>query len=143
MVFPNEIMDDLQAILVMEDLIRKSEVSITNNQITEEETPLKDPAEEEEQDKTIAEGPSAEEHSAEGIKEKATKGKISEVCPPADDSLRSAINALFEDFPPVSKMASKVNSSLNEMGEHLKKFSADLDRLNDFAGEKKDNGNKQ
>ena len=42
-----------------------------------------------------------------------------------DSPLSSAINALFDDIPQVDKMAEKVNSSLDEMGEQLKKFSTE------------------
>lgn len=56
---------------------------------------------------------------------------------PADKSvspLSSAINALFDDIPPVDKMADKVNSSLDEMGEQIRKFSSELSRqITDFA----------
>ena len=52
----------------------------------------------------------------------------------ADCPLSSAINDLFEQMPPVDKMMDKVNSSLDELGENLKKFSDEFDRqLNDFS----------
>ncbi len=48
--------------------------------------------------------------------------------------LSSAINDLFENMPPVDKMVDRVNSSLDDLGESLKKFSGDFDRqLNEFA----------
>ena len=58
-------------------------------------------------------------------------------CVPSDPSLRSAIDALFESFPPVNEMANKVNSSLDEMGAHLKKFSQDLEKQISAAAKEK------
>ena len=56
-------------------------------------------------------------------------------CKP-DPSLCSAINALFDNIPPVDKMADKVNSSLDEMGKRLKKFSTELGKqISEIAGE--------
>lgn len=58
-----------------------------------------------------------------------------------DCPLSSAINDLFEKIPPVDKMMDKVNSSLDELGDNLKKFSTDFDRqLNEFT-DKMMNGN--
>ena len=52
-----------------------------------------------------------------------------EPCP-----LSSAINDLFEKMPPVDKMMDKVNSSLDDLGENLRKFSGEFDKqLNEFA----------
>ena len=52
-----------------------------------------------------------------------------EKCP-----LSSAINDLFENIPPVDKMVDRVNSSLDDLGESLKKFSGDFNRqLNEFT----------
>ena len=48
--------------------------------------------------------------------------------------LSSAINDLFENMPPVDKMVDKVNSSLDDLGENLRKFSSDFDKqLSDFS----------
>ena len=48
--------------------------------------------------------------------------------------LSSAINDLFEQVPPVDKMAEKVNNALDEMGDNLRKFSSDLGKqLSDMA----------
>ena len=48
---------------------------------------------------------------------------------PADNSpLSSAINDLFENMPPVDKMVDKVNTSLDELGDSLRKFSGEFDR---------------
>ena len=52
----------------------------------------------------------------------------------AECPLSSAINDLFEKMPPVNKMMDKVNSSLDELGDNLMKFSGEFDKnLNDFA----------
>lgn len=62
------------------------------------------------------------------IEEEAEKDKVGE-CP-----LSSAINDLFENMPPVDKMVDKVNSSLDDLGENLRKFSSDFDKkLKDFS----------
>lgn len=67
----------------------------------------------------------------------------------ADCPMSAAINDLFEQIPPVDKMMDKVNSSLDELGENLKKFSDEFDKqLNDFSDqmmgtEKKDPGDKE
>ena len=48
--------------------------------------------------------------------------------------LSSAINDLFEKMPPVTKMVDKVNSSLDELGDSLRKFTGQFDQeLNDFS----------
>lgn len=53
---------------------------------------------------------------------------------PENNPLSSAINDLFENLPPVDKMVDKVNSSLNGLGDSLRKFSGEFDKqLNDFA----------
>ena len=62
--------------------------------------------------------------------------KTVEECP-----LSSAINDLFEQIPPVDKMADKVNSTLDEMGDNLRRFSSDLgkqisDMADDLMGKK-------
>lgn len=53
-----------------------------------------------------------------------------------NEPLSSAINSLFEQMPPVDQLADKVNASLDEMGEQLKKFSDNFGKqLNDMADE--------
>ena len=48
--------------------------------------------------------------------------------------LSSAINDLFENMPPVDKMVDKVNSSLDDLGDSLRKFSGEFDKqLNEFS----------
>ena len=59
--------------------------------------------------------------------------------------LSSAINDLFENMPPVDKMAERVNQSLDELGENLRKFSGEFDkelgRFTEQLTEKDQNGN--
>ena len=46
----------------------------------------------------------------------------------------AAINDLFEKVPPVDKMMDKVNNSLDELGDSLRKFSGEFDRqLDEFT----------
>lgn len=60
-----------------------------------------------------------------------------------ESPLSSAINALFEQRPQVDQMAEKVNSSLDEMGEQLRRFSADLGKqISDLADELMDDDHK-
>ena len=48
--------------------------------------------------------------------------------------LSYAINDLFEKMPPVDKMVDKVNNSLDELNDNLRKFSGEFDKqLSDFA----------
>ncbi len=58
--------------------------------------------------------------------------------------LSSAINDLFEQMPPVDKMAEKVNTSLDELGENLRKFSGELSKGIDQIAEQltEDDGKK-
>ena len=60
-----------------------------------------------------------------------------EIEPEKEESpISSAINALFEQKPQVDKMAEKVNCSLDEMGEQLRRFSSDLGKqISDLADE--------
>ena len=54
----------------------------------------------------------------------------------ADCPLSSAINDLFENMPPVDKMMDKVNNSLDELGDNLRKFSGDFEKqLNQITDE--------
>ncbi len=54
----------------------------------------------------------------------------------SNDPLSSAINSLFEQMPPADQLADKVNASLDEMGEQLKKFSDSFGKqLNDMTDE--------
>ncbi len=60
-----------------------------------------------------------------------------------DCPLSSAINDLFENMPPVEKMVDKVNSSLDELSDSLRKFSGEfgkqLDEFTDQMMGKDDN----
>lgn len=73
------------------------------------------------------------------IEEDEEEDKAEENCP-----LSSAINDLFEKMPPVDKMVDKVNSSLDELGDNLRRFSSDFDKqLNEFSDQmmgKEDSG---
>ena len=53
---------------------------------------------------------------------------------PENKPLSSAINDLFENTAPVEKMVDRVNSSLDDLGNSLLKFSGDFGKqLNEFA----------
>ena len=100
------------------------------------------------EEEVSAEEPAAAEYAAKDdsdvpfieIEEEAEKDKVGE-CP-----LSSAINDLFENMPPVDKMVDKVNSSLDDLGENLRKFSSDFDKkLKDFSDQmmEKDDSDKK
>jgi hypothetical protein len=100
------------------------------------------------EEEVSAEEPAAAEYAAKDdsdvpvieIEEEAEKEKVGE-CP-----LSSAINDLFENMPPVDKMVDKVNSSLDDLGENLRKFSSDFDKkLKDFSDQmmEKDDSDKK
>lgn len=100
------------------------------------------------EEEVSAEEPAAAEYAAKDdsdvpvieIEEEAEKDKVGEC------SLSSAINDLFENMPPVDKMVDKVNSSLDDLGENLRKFSSDFDKkLKDFSDQvmEKDDSDKK
>ena len=100
------------------------------------------------EEEVSAEEPAAAEYAAKDdsdvpvieIEEEAEKDKVGE-CP-----LSLAINDLFENMPPVDKMVDKVNSSLDDLGENLRKFSSDFDKkLKDFSDQmmEKDDSDKK
>lgn len=99
------------------------------------------------EEEVSAEEPAAAEYAAKDDSdvpvieiEEAEKEKVGE-CP-----LSSAINDLFENMPPVDKMVDKVNSSLDDLGENLRKFSSDFDKkLKDFSDQmmEKDDSDKK
>ena len=61
----------------------------------------------------------------------------------SDCPLSSAINDLFENMPPVDKMMDKVNSSLDELGDNLKKFSGEFSKqLDEFTDQMMGKDNK-
>ena len=100
------------------------------------------------EEEVSAEEPAAAEYAAKDdsdvpvieIEEEAEQDKVGE-CP-----LSLAINDLFENMPPVDKMVDKVNSSLDDLGENLRKFSSDFDKkLKDFSDQmmEKDDSDKK
>ena len=96
-----------------------------------------DPGKRAENTDVAPETPAAAEYAAKDnsdvpvivIEEDEEEDKAEENCP-----LSSAINDLFEKMPPVDKMVDKVNSSLDELGDNLRRFSSEFDRqLNEFS----------
>ena len=72
------------------------------------------------------------------VDEEQGKEEKEEACP-----LSSAINDLFEQRPQVDKMMDKVNSSLDELGNSLLKFSGEFDKkISDLASRMIDNDNR-
>ncbi len=72
------------------------------------------------------------------VDEEQGKEEKEEACP-----LSSAINDLFEQRPQVDKMMDKVNSSLDELGNSLLKFSGEFDKkISDLASRMIENENR-
>ena len=136
-VFPDELQDDLmKASEISEELekIRAEKEAEKNDEETEEETSYAEP----ETTDVPAKGVSAAEYAAENdtdvpvLEVDETSEKEDEAF--TDCPLSSAISDLFEKMPPVDKMMDKVNSSLDELGDNLRKFSGEFDKqLNEFA----------
>ena len=136
-VFPDELQDDLmKASEISEELgkIRAEKEAEKNDEETEEETSYAEP----ETTDVPAKGVAAAEYAAENdtdvpvLEVDETSEKEDEAF--ADCPLSSAISDLFEKMPPVDKMMDKVNSSLDELGDNLRKFSGEFDKqLNEFA----------
>lgn len=134
--------DELQ-----EELLEASAIASELEKIrAEKETEEKADETKKEESSTDAETPdaSAEDCPAEAeyVAENNTDVPVLEVDEPkeneddeyADCPLSSAISDLFEKMPPVDKMMDKVNSSLDELGDNLRKFSGEFDKqLSEFA----------
>lgn len=121
------------------DRIKKEKEAASSEEIKTKEENVESYAENadcSEKDKRM-EYPSAAEYTAKDNQdvpvleippEECEDGK-QESCP-----LSSAINDLFEELPPVDKMVDKVNSSLDELGSNLRRFSGEFGKqLDEFA----------
>lgn len=135
--FPDELKDDLmKASEISEELekIRAEKEAEKSVEETEEETSYAEP----ERTDVPAKGVSAAEYAAENDTDVPVL-EVDETSEKEDDEfadcpLSSAISDLFEKMPPVDKMMDKVNSSLDELGDNLRKFSGEFDKqLNEFA----------
>ena len=147
--FPDELKEDLRkAAEIGEELERiraEREAAEKAKAEKEKEEAEKEEAEQEETEpreapaeeiKTFA--PTAIDYAAQNDRDvpviKVDEAEEDEESLFADCPMSSAINDLFEQMPPVDKMMDKVNSSLDELGENLRKFSGDFDRqLNEFT----------
>ena len=108
----------------------ETEKAPQNPEPPEAAAPMK-PEESGEQEASVSET-DAEDHSDIPVIEVPETEKPEKVSEP----LSSAINSLFEQMPPVDQLADKVNASLDEMGEQLKKFSDTFGKqLNDMTDE--------
>ena len=131
---PGELAEELKkAAEIEEEIIRiRAEKEAGENAA---ETPSY--AETPEDEKTTPEMPDAAEYAARDdgdipVIEVEEPEKDDEDMP--DCPLSSAINDLFEKMPPVDKMVDKVNSSLDELNDNLRRFSGEFDKqLSDFA----------
>lgn len=145
--FPNEIEDLLNEITGIDEKIsslRNSDIECKNENT--EASPEESGPERGKCPEIQAEEPAAVEYAAQDnydvpvIEVESEENDTSEEasCP-----LSSSINDLFEKIPPMEKMMDKVNSSLDELGDNLMKFSGEFDKnLNDFADQMMGNDKK-
>lgn len=145
--FPNEIEDLLNEITGIDEKIsslRNSDIECKNENT--EASPEESGPERGKCPEIQAEEPAAVEYAAQDnydvpvIEVESEENDTSEEasCP-----LSSSINDLFEKIPPMEKMMDKVNSSLDELGDNLMKFSGEFDKnLNDFTDQMMGNDKK-
>ena len=125
-----EITAELEKIRAEKEAAENAEEEAAENAPTYQEAPAAE--------SPAAEAPAAAEYAAADDRDvpviEVEKTKDEEDGEFADCPLSSAINDLFEKMPPVDKMMDKVNSSLDELGDNLRKFSGEFDKqLNEFA----------
>ena len=137
--FPEEIKEDLKKASEIGEsleLIRKEKEDAAIIEKAEDDDA---PAYGDSSDETPpAKEPEAEEYAASDDHDvpviEVNEAKNEEETDFSDCPLSSAINDLFEKMPPVDKMMDKVNSSLDELDDNLRKFSGEFDKqLNEFA----------
>ena len=130
--FPEELQEDLKkAAEISEELERiraekEAAAKEAEETATEKPTYRESPAE-----APAAEAPTAAEYAAKDDRDipviEVEKPDEKEDTGFEDCPLSSAINDLFEQMPPVDKMMDKVNNSLDELGDSLRKFSGEFD----------------
>ena len=145
--FPNEIEDLLNEITGIDEKIsslRNSDIECKNENT--EASPEESGPERGTCPEIQAEEPAAVEYAAQDNYDVPVIEVESEENDTSEDAscpLSSSINDLFEKIPPMEKMMDKVNSSLDELGDNLMKFSGEFDKnLNDFADQMMGNDKK-
>ena len=139
--FPDSITDSLRELLRLDRQDKPDSETVSPEQCSAEEpAEPEETAEPEEPAEPEAYSEPEEPVSAPGTDDSAEIPVIdvpeTEKPEKIDEPLSNAINSLFEQMPPVDQLADKVNASLDEMGEQLKKFSDHFGKqLNDMADE--------
>ena len=124
-----EISDELDRIRAEKEVMEKAEEPEADDLPESQDAPAV-----EEPDRNIAEAEYAAEDDSDIPVLKVESSEPAEEDNFKDCPLSSAINDLFESIPPVDKMMDKVNNSLDELGDNLKKFSGDFGKqLNEFT----------
>ena len=128
--FPEDLKEDLnRAAEIGEELERIRAEKEAAEKETKTETEDNTEYREKTSEEVYAKVPAAVEYAARDNSDvpviEVEKTEDSEENTFADCPLSSAINDLFEKMPPVDKMMDKVNSSLDELGDNLKKFTQD------------------
>ena len=132
--FPEDLAEDLKHIAAIEaELKQRNEQKETAPEAAAEPAAVFTASEEEREAGTAAaEFAAKDNHDVPVIEVEEDTDEDSvtrEDCP-----LSTAISDLFAQMPPVDKMVDKVNSSLDELGDNLRKFSGDFDRqLKEFS----------
>lgn len=133
--FPDSISEELKKACETEKellALRENDAEETGSDLTE--NPGREPEEQKKQEQGIASEYTAEDDNDVPVLRVDTETDAAGSSEPESNPLSSAINDLFEKMPPVDKMVDKVNTSLDDLGDSLRKFSGEFDKqLNDFA----------
>ena len=130
--FPDSMAESLRELLRLDQQSHTGGEESTAEASEEQEQAFAEPAEEPEPPEEPVPVPDADEPAGIPVIEVPETEKPEK----PNDPLSSAINSLFEQMPPADQLADKVNASLDEMGEQLKKFSDSFGKqLNDMTDE--------
>ncbi len=147
-VFPSELSGKLQLAAETEETLNG--LRTQSNETASDDSPEeKDSGECRSEEENSCGSPEATDYAAENncdipvIRVEREEEKTEDTGISDNSPLSSAINDLFDNIPSVDKIADKVNSSLDELDESLRKFSGSFDKqLNEFADKMMGNSNK-
>lgn len=138
--FPDDMMEDLKNAAAVEQdletLRMKKDISSENADENKVETTSESDAGDPGQETAVAAEYCAKDNNDVPVLHVEPSSDCCESQEEGDEHtpLSSAINDLFENMPPVDKMVDRVNNSLDDLGENLRKFSGEFDKqLNKFA----------
>jgi len=147
--FPEKLRDDLEKAAQLEDSLKELRKEIESEEKENPDTIDKDESRhsaEGNERENINNEISAAEYAAENDSDIPVL-EIQEDPEPdqrSESPLSNAINELFEKTPTVDKMVDKVNSSLDDLGESLRRFSGDFEKqLNGFSDQMMGKDNKE